>query len=61
MGEKQQPCLFVFVNGFKAKFPCQRPRGHQGAHSLSRFKGDKSAAGSKTKVVSEDEQKNLGR
>lgn len=33
-------CPFVFSNTYKAKFPCQRPRGHEGAHSLSRYRGD---------------------
>lgn len=38
--KKSQHCNFVFVNEFRAKFPCQRPKGHRGAHSLSRWKED---------------------
>lgn len=38
---KMCPCDFVFSNEHKAKFPCQRPRGHQGAHSLHAHKEDR--------------------
>ncbi len=33
-------CDFRLTNRHKAQFPCQRPQGHRGAHSLSRHKGD---------------------
>lgn len=37
---RSNQCDFVFSNQYKGRFPCQRPSGHNGAHSLSRFRGD---------------------
>lgn len=36
-----EKCGFVFTNNFKAKFPCQRPAGHRGAHSLMTYREDR--------------------
>lgn len=38
-----EKCSFVFSNAYKAKFPCQRPTGHSGAHSLTVFREDRAA------------------
>lgn len=50
-------CSFVFINRHKARFPCQRPYGHRGAHSISRFREDRQAA---AELCSDETHKGYG-